>query len=400
MIRITYLVSFDMSLPDVNDEEEQQPILEDFLCSLLERDDVKVGRMPGQQSNAGRDRGGEGPGTAQRAENVPPHPPPIYFNLKQKQRIHPSDRRRARKLDWPLCLAPAVNSNHRVFADDEYDDLDERHHDGAADQRVGPTSRPSYLRRRFASIAPASSLLTKNAKTTALVMLAASVLALVEYGTARSSSSATVDLANVSQASASDTNNYDNTNYYHHHRPAVVIGGYQARSQVPIPMEYSNFVELAEFTDAVAALRAHHARKHAMNDRQQQQQQEEQKQPHQRGVDGEHYSYPNLGNSNISMRQEDLRGYDEDDHSQNAEEKRINERVDENIINTEEANDSDGGDRGEEEAVEELKEMNNAIEKSWKEAIEKINPRMDQQPHRPFNLVKVHVPFFWHGEGY
>ena len=153
-----------------------------------------------------------------------------------------------------------------------------------ADRGVGTTS---WRRREFSSTTLlASSATTKNSKTIALAVLAASALALAEYGAARSSSSAVADFATVS----SGRNNYDDANY--HHRPAVVIGGHQARIQVPIPVEYSNFVELAEFADAVAALRAHRdgrTRERAMDDRQRQQQKrEEQTRPHPHRIDSEH----------------------------------------------------------------------------------------------------------------
>jgi hypothetical protein len=344
-----------MSSPDVvNDKEEQQIISEDFLCSLLiEREDVP--------------------------QNDPP--PLHHFDSMQKQRRHPSDRRRARrKPDWPTCLARSVsNSNRRAFADedgddDEPNDIGEathpddespttapRRHDGGADRGVGTTP---WRRRKFSSTVLASSPTTKKAKTIALAVLAASALALAGYGAARSSSSAVADPATVSTASTSNRNNHDDANY--HHRPAVVIGGHQARSQVPIPMEYSNFVELAEFADAVAALRAHRdgrARERAMDDRQRQQQQrEEQTRPHPHGIDSEHIDDANLGNT------------------------------------TEVSDNEEGDDRGGGQVEDELKEMNNAIEVSWKEAIERTNPDMDQQLQPPLDPPEVHVPFYWHGE--
>ena len=335
-----------------DDKEEQQIISEDFLCSLLIEREV-----------------------------VPPNdpPPPNHFESMQKQRRHPSDHRLARrKPDWPTCLARSVsNSNRRAFVDedgndDEPNDVGEATHSddespttaprrraGGADRGVGTTS---WRRREFSSTTLlASSATTKNSKTIALAVLAASALALAEYGAARSSSSAVADFATVS----SGRNNYDDANY--HHRPAVVIGGHQARIQVPIPVEYSNFVELAEFADAVAALRAHRdgrTRERAMDDRQRQQQKrEEQTRPHPHRIDSEH----NIDDADLGNTTE---------HNDNEE----------------------GDDRGGGQVEDELKEMNNAIEKSWKGAIERTNPEMDQQLQPPLDPAEVHVPFYWHGE--
>ena len=40
-------------------------------------------------------------------------------------------------------------------------------------------------------------------------------------------------------------------------RNSVASMGYQSRGQVPIPIEYANFLELSEFADAVIVVRAH-----------------------------------------------------------------------------------------------------------------------------------------------
>jgi len=112
------------------------------------------------------------------------------------------------------------------------------------------------------------------------------------------------------------------------------IKGYQARSQIPIPIEYANFVELKEFSDAVLVVRAH---------RLQQQQRKKKK-----------------------------------EQQQNKERHR---RLDENNNN----------DNNEEED-----EMMNAIEESWKEA-KQSNPELKNKEEASTFLLKVnHVPFFWH----
>ena len=403
-----------MSSPDVDDdEEEQQPISEDFLCSLLlEREDVKAGRTPpGRRSDLPlprpaspppprhRHRGGEeGPGTAKRAaaDAVAPHdcPPPPNYSI-QKQRRHPSDRRSARrKPDWPTCLLHAVaNSNRRAFDDDDDDDGgggdddhpndgDEATHPddespttaprrrrdgGGADRGAGPASSSRPRLREFPS--PTAK---QNARTIALAVLAASALACAEYGAARSSysssSSAVADLATVSLAPpTSSGRDYDDA-HRHSRRNRPAVGGHQARGRGPIPAEYSNLADLAEFADAVAALRAHHdgrSPERAVDDPQRRRQREERERPHPHGIDGEHRDDADLGNA---------------------------EEADDN----EEGDDKVGG----EEVEDELKEMSDAINISWKGAIERTNPVMDQQLQPPHDLPKVHVPFYWHGERY
>mmetsp|Transcript_23238 Transcript_23238/g.41663 ORF Transcript_23238/g.41663 Transcript_23238/m.41663 type:complete len:642 (-) Transcript_23238:21-1946(-) len=114
------------------------------------------------------------------------------------------------------------------------------------------------------------------------------------------------------------------------------IKGYQARKQVPIPIDYANFVELAEFADAVTMVRAH---RHKMM------QQQHKQQPHRR--------------------------LDESDNNNNDAKKKEN------------SND------------EEVNEMNNAIDQSWEQVAKKANP---EQSNLLLNKrLKVnHVPFFWH----
>jgi len=120
------------------------------------------------------------------------------------------------------------------------------------------------------------------------------------------------------------------------------IKGYQARSQIPIPIEYANFVELKEFSDAVLVVRAH---------RLQQQQQQRQKKKEQQ------------------------------QQQQQQQKKERHRRLDENNNN----------DNGEEED-----EMMNAIEESWKEA-KQSNPELKKKEAESTFLLKVnHVPFFWH----
>ena len=127
-------------------------------------------------------------------------------------------------------------------------------------------------------------------------------------------------------------------------RDGVGIKGYQARSQVPIAIEYANFVELAEFAEAAATVRAHRLK---MADQQQQEEQQEE-QP---------------------RRRLDAEG--ENDKGENAE--------------------ANGND-------EEENAMTNAIEESWKQA-EGANPEPEGKEGRSANLLKVdHVPFFWHSE--
>ncbi|KAL3784939.1 hypothetical protein ACHAW5_003619 [Stephanodiscus triporus] len=224
--------------------------------------------------------------------------------------------------------------------------------------------------------------LPQGAKTLALAMLAASALTFAEYRTARSSlSSAVVDFANVSPTSTFDRGNYDTS--YHNHR-AAVVGGHQARSQVPVPMEYSNYVELAEFADVVAALRAHRhnmQNHHAMHQRGQQ---HEYPTRSQHGLEGERRDDANLGNS-AGLHQE----------KQNDNDGSSIQDVDENHVIEKAAEKVNIGDRGEEDN-EELNEMDNAIEKSWKDAVERTNPEMKSQLQQQPGLLKVRVPFYWH----
>ena len=130
------------------------------------------------------------------------------------------------------------------------------------------------------------------------------------------------------------------------------ISGYQAKSQVPIPMEYTHFVELGEFVDAVTVIRIH--REQTLRQQQQQQQQQQQ---------------------NDGRR----RRLDEDNNKE--------------------------GEAGEITAEEE-EEVDNAIDKAWEEAIHK-NPELEQQQQQiaqqqqqeQTNMLMVHhVPFFWHSE--
>jgi hypothetical protein len=135
------------------------------------------------------------------------------------------------------------------------------------------------------------------------------------------------------------------------------ISGYQAKSQVPIPMEYTHFVELSEFVDAVTVIRIH--REQTLRQQQQEQQ--------------------NDGRG---------RRLDEDN---NKEEDEAGEA-------------KEGGEVNQDENEEE--EVDNAIDKAWEEAVHK-NPELEQQQQQQIeqqqqeqtNMLMVHhVPFFWHSE--
>ena len=157
-------------------------------------------------------------------------------------------------------------------------------------------------------------------------------------------------------------------------------GGYQAGSQVPIPIEYANFVELSEFANAVALVRAH--RQKAMLEREQQQQQ------------------PNLQNNNRGRRTRRRR----------LDEERAG--LDESAAAVADDNNEDGN------IDEEINQMNNGDgntaanqppplveDKSIDEELNQMNQNLEQQNeqssssnnNKKSNLLNVnHVPFFWH----
>ena len=136
------------------------------------------------------------------------------------------------------------------------------------------------------------------------------------------------------------------------------ISGYQAKSQVPIPMEYTHFVELSEFVDAVTVIRIH--REQTLRQQQQEQQ--------------------NDGRG---------RRLDEDNNKEEGDEG---------------GESSDEKERGEAFQDENEEEVDNAIDKAWEEAVHK-NPELEQQQQiaqqqqEQTNMLTVHhVPFFWHSE--
>mmetsp|Transcript_33314 Transcript_33314/g.70084 ORF Transcript_33314/g.70084 Transcript_33314/m.70084 type:complete len:574 (-) Transcript_33314:448-2169(-) len=178
-----------------------------------------------------------------------------------------------------------------------------------------------------------------------------------------------------------------------------IIKGYQARSQVPIPIEYANFVELAEFADAVTMVRAHRQNVHVMEQQQQQQQQHYGRrldESNQEVVDNEEH-LPEEAMNDENNNEDKM---DENDIT-NEDEEEVNEEV------PVEENNQENGEANEEVPIqennlenEEVNEMNNAIEESWEQAIQ-TNPELEQQQlhaeEEQSNLLKVnHVPFFWH----
>ena len=156
--------------------------------------------------------------------------------------------------------------------------------------------------------------------------------------------------------------------------------GYQARSQVPIPVEYARFVELSEFAEAATIVRAHRM-KAAMEGQQQQgggeQLQQEQEQQHGRRLDKNDENESNNDNKG-TKEGEEVNNKGRDDTAENN-------RQDGNNDNNEEVD-----------------EMNDAMEKLWQDTM-KSNPELEKQKQKEKeqqeNLLKVnHVPFFWHSE--
>jgi hypothetical protein len=108
--------------------------------------------------------------------------------------------------------------------------------------------------------------------------------------------------------------------------------GHQAQSQVPIPMEYSHFVELSEFADVVEALRTMHREKHLQQQN--------------------HYT---------------------------------NRRLQENA-----ESDTNLGQDDDEEA-----QLYDAMDAAWDQTMQQADPSHIQQVQSYGPAVK-HVPFFWH----
>ncbi|KAL3801602.1 hypothetical protein HJC23_013107 [Cyclotella cryptica] len=117
--------------------------------------------------------------------------------------------------------------------------------------------------------------------------------------------------------------------------------GYQARSQVPIPIEYSHFVELSEFADAVKFMRIHR---------------ENQSQQHQ--------------------QQEHIRN------------RHLTRRLDEHNNTDLKVSAQDGEDDGK------VDKTQNTIDASLGQSKGKDSMQI-QQMHSSMPLVK-HIPFFWH----
>ena len=117
-------------------------------------------------------------------------------------------------------------------------------------------------------------------------------------------------------------------------------GGHQAQSQVPIPMEYSHFVELSEFEDAVEALRVHRGGKDQLV---------KQKQPRK-------YLKRRLQYNNVQS--EMIPGQDNDDDEEEAQ-------------------------------------LQNAMDAAWDQTIQQADTSHIQHMQASLPSVK-HVPFFWH----
>jgi len=153
------------------------------------------------------------------------------------------------------------------------------------------------------------------------------------------------------------------------------ITGYQASSQVPIPVEYSNFVELGEFVNAVILIRMH---------REQQMQQQQQQQSEKNG----RIRHRRLDEED---KKEDKAKDDDKDDTQDAQD------VKEEDDAEDKAADAETKDGEESQSKEDsADELDNVVDKAWEKAIQK-NPEMEKQ--QKANLLKVHhVPFFWHSE--
>ena len=182
---------------------------------------------------------------------------------------------------------------------------------------------------------------------------------------------------------SSSTGGYQSTSLYNRgsnsiqQQQTTYITGYQASSQVPIPVEYSNFVELGEFVNAVTLIRMH--REQQM---QQQQQLNENGRIRRRRLEEEE-------------KEEDKKEDDKDD-TEDAKEDAQNVKEEDNA--EDKAADDETKDEEDSKSKEDsADELDNVVDKAWEKAIQK-NPEMEKQQQKA-NLLKVHhVPFFWHSE--
>lgn len=94
-------------------------------------------------------------------------------------------------------------------------------------------------------------------KLAPLLALASLAFMFMEFGTTSSSSGMMMMHSDYNSMGGGGGSSSMNTASSIVALPESSIKGYQARSQVPIPIEYANFVELAEFADAVTMVRAH-----------------------------------------------------------------------------------------------------------------------------------------------
>jgi len=200
-----------------------------------------------------------------------------------------------------------------------------------------------------------------NFKKLALIGIVALAWLLMEYGTDGSY------LAMDKSPSISDAESPSSPSQ-EYYRPTAGFEegdstkrGYQARSQVPIPVEYSNFVELSEFSDAVAVVRLH--RHQMLQGRRREQKESEEKQ------------------RDMARRRRRLRIQEEASGQQttafaSAKTQQHLEMIKRLLLEMESNDEED--------------KMTNAIDASWEKAI-RDNPDIT-----PPKKKVHHVPFFWH----
>jgi len=190
-----------------------------------------------------------------------------------------------------------------------------------------------------------------------------------------------VGLENETYPSSSGVG-YQSTSLYNNknamQQTTTYITGYQASSQVPIPVEYSNFVELGEFVNAVTLIRMH--REQQM---QQQQQNENGGRIRRRLEEGDDKEEDNKEEDKKEDDKDNTDDAKEDAQEEDAEDKAADDET------------KDGEDsKTKEDSADEL---DNVVDKAWEKTIQK-NPEMEKQQQKA-NLLKVHhVPIFWHSE--
>ena len=160
------------------------------------------------------------------------------------------------------------------------------------------------------------------------------------------------------------------------------ITGYQASSQVPIPLEYGNFVELGEFVNAVTLIRMH---------REQQQMQQKQNEKNGRIRHRRLEEEEKEGDKKEEDKKEDGKD-DTEDTKEDAQYVK-----EENDAENKAADDETKDGEDSKSKVDSADELDNVVDKAWEKAIQK-NPELEKQQQKA-NLLKVHrVPFFWHSE--